>query len=1175
MPPASEGGNDGDMEGQQQRQQQQRQGVQQQQQKPPASEGGDDGGIEQKRQAPGHKEGVGLGPNGYLLGPSGEELQRRLRKGDNELRRGMVQSILSGSERNRLRKWTALEVVEDSGGGRWVATNLGRTFVSEGTVHNLFAAVPAQGLGLGTVLNVGGGAYMVNGHGDRFPLVRVGKQLRFEAMVVDPAGNSRVVEFVHDTGAAANIIRPDDAATWTDRGNGVVYMGGFVGGEHKLLGGADLKCFLRAAEVVQLVGDTGSRDGLTMVDVLEQVALEEQCSGVDDSSSSVLASGPDTKDSQVSLDGDEELEALLQDMDPDMRRRVLERLASAKSLVAKLAPDTRINVDAKNITPQLSRQMGVIRRMKEMEKAAEIYPHLSVEGLNKIVRDGSLPGGIEYHQAAKVQDEATLIGRGTKTKASRKRDASRAPDAGIGHRAPFFVTLGDLVDLTKETRGNRFGYKFILTLMCKEYGVAKVYPITGKDDVRRVWRQFQQWLRLVTPYVVAKLGVPPAVTIFAHDRGPEFVTTNGRQRSAMDEELFRDGIARWTPSAGDSNKCGKIEVFNRILVGAINVALRRGGARNIYAYDAATHFEAHFNMSPTSANKVGAGEAPFKTIGIPLHNNKLVRFFCPAWLTPTKHHSVETGKPIAQQHLGMRKVRCFIIGYGSGMTEGSDSDGYKVVRGDGQVYSSFHVTPTPNMEVSKSFLTGLRHDPLKEGILVKRIFDIDGTEQLMQRGDELEQGEQQQQQEQDKQQGSLAGDGSEEKQGQRASGAGDDQAQQREQQQKMTAGTGVTGQMRFEMNEHGGEKQRARNDAMTIDDAKEAIRLGRRNNRRFVWKSVEDAGKWGKSGDRYKIYSERVHTFDAYDDLLARKGMLSGDLRNDLVKGHVHFEPTGPETDEADMVDEYELDEDHVFIALEHEQQGGEHSESALHVQMDDHLQLGAKDNYFENMKSRFFEQIVIEARENLGLEEVPVWLALGVFHHAQIWVDGRKQPASIKEAMQLPEWPEWREAIRKEVLGLIEMGVWAEVPRSSVPQDVKILPGKLILEIKTEDGKFKKCKARYVSRGDLSTRGEHYWETASHQVRAKSFRMFFATAVADFAKDRERCFVPRSLDIRQAYIKRKRGSDEPEVFMELPAWTDGLGNNKSSSRQGRSMPGDASSVNCSSLWIRLARWPQ
>ena len=104
-----------------------------------------------------------------------------------------------------------------------------------------------------------------------------------------------------------------------------------------------------------------------------------------------------------------------------------------------------------------------------------------------------------------------------------------------------------------------------------------------------------------------------------------------------------------------------------------------------------------------------------------------------------------------------------------------------------------------------------------------------------------------------------------------------------------------------------------------------------------------------------------------------------------------------------------------------------------------------------------------------------------------------------------------------------------------------------MILEIKTEDGKFQKCKARYVSRGDLATRGEHFWETSSHQVRAKSFRMFFATAVTAYAKGKKRCFVPRSLDIKQAYIKRMRGVEEPELYMELPEYTDGICRDKSS----------------------------
>jgi|AntAceMinimDraft_5_1070358.scaffolds.fasta_scaffold389230_1 hypothetical protein len=75
----------------------------------------------------------------------------------------------------------------------------------------------------------------------RLPLGRFGKQLRFEAMVVNLAGRRRVVELLHDTGAVSNIIRPGGAIMWADRGNGAVYMDGFVGGEHIFFGETDLK----------------------------------------------------------------------------------------------------------------------------------------------------------------------------------------------------------------------------------------------------------------------------------------------------------------------------------------------------------------------------------------------------------------------------------------------------------------------------------------------------------------------------------------------------------------------------------------------------------------------------------------------------------------------------------------------------------------------------------------------------------------------------------------------------------------------------------------------------------------------------------------------------------------------------------------------------------------------
>ena len=261
---------------------------------------------------------------------------------------------------------------------------------------------------------------------------------------------------------------------------------------------------------------------------------------------------------------------------------------------------------------------------------------------------------------------------------------------------------------------------------------------------------------------------------------------------------------------------------------------------------------------------------------------------------------------------------------------------------------------------------------------------------------------------------------------------------------------------------------------------------------------------------------------------------------NDLIKGHVKFIGAGSKNLDIEH-SVLEMDEDHIHLT----ECPSEEVTNGIELSVSDNMQGVDSVNH---LKTQFFDQIVPEAQHNLEVdEEVPVWLALAAFHHAEIWVDGRKQPSTIKEAMRLPEWEEWRETIRKEILGLIEIGVWAEIPREAVPKGVKVLPGKMILEIKTEDGKFKKCKACYVSRGDLSSRGEHYWETSSHQVRAKSLRIFYATSAVDYARTKQKSYVPRNLDIRQAYIKRKRKDGEPEVYMELPEWTDNIGHNKSS----------------------------
>ena len=79
------------------------------------------------------------------------------------------------------------------------------------------------------------------------------------------------------------------------------------------------------------------------------------------------------------------------------------------------------------------------------------------------------------------------------------------------------------------------------------------------------------------------------------------------------------------------------------------------------------------------------------------------------------------------------------------------------------------------------------------------------------------------------------------------------------------------------------------------------------------------------------------------------------------------------------------------------------------------------------------------QVSQELG-RHVKTWEAFAIFHRAEVWVHGMKKTYSVKEAMRIKEWPLWKDAIRKEILSLIANGVFAEVPKTTVPSHAKMM---------------------------------------------------------------------------------------------------------------------------------------
>jgi hypothetical protein len=1041
--------------------------------------------------------------------------------------------------------------------GDWHPVNIGRTYVSDNTVYNLFGAVCARRKGLGTHLPIGGGAcYLFDGSGRRYYMKEEHHQLRFKARLYSSDGNYKEIELIHDTGAAATILKSGDAQLWEEQGTGVVKMGGFTGNAENLTGGNEL-CLMLRAEVGPFREE--EEEEMNRSVMMCEIAKEEEAEKKELLMVSTRSKQPKKEQEEKSGKVKEkerqedkatkeelkkeceeedkrrevEIELILKKMTDAERESVLRQVKSASSL--KESIEERQNNLKVNGSDQLSKEIGVLKRIDKMKECFRKYPHLSSKKMNRMVKEGDLKGGIEVNEEAREKEEASYIAKGTKVGVHRKKKEERE-DPGKGFRAPFFMVEMDLIDLTNETKGNKWGYNWLMVIICKEYGTLKIYPLRGKNDVRTRWRQFKQWMKVITPYCVARLGVEPKVMIAGSDRGTEFITTHGMQKGELDQELYDENIFRYTPTAGDSNKLGKVERANRNIITNVNSMLRLGGARNDMAYYAAAMFEYHYNTTPTDANGVGNGEAPYKTLGIPYDLSRHVRFFCPAFLKTTKGSDSETGKSVNQTKLVERSKKCFIVGYGGSFSQGADHDGYTVVvppSKEGEevkIYSSNDVVPAEHLEVSRSLLRGVTDDALGEGRLVRKMFDIEGVERIEQTNAFK------------KKKSTIA----------------QEVESTAKQSKRMTAGTGVTGQMRYEMEDRGNKANK--NDLMSDSEAKRRLSKARSRNMLLKFKRPGEAKKGGDSRKRYDVYWKTT-TFQEYDALIKEDDARKNDLTNDLKKGHLKLEDNPEQNVEEFSYFSDEEEEGVVSTVGSVPEQEEEAAVKRVGLMVglcnDASLTIGLCNEVEETSEidkekkgarvKELSEAIFLAAEKELEMEAVPLWMALAVYYRAAVWVDGRKQPYTIKEAMMLPEWKEWREAVIKEITGLLAMGVWQEVLRKDLKEGTKVLPGRMILEIKSKDGKFEKCKGRYVSRGDLSNRGEHYFESSSHQVRAKSMKIFYALAATQYGEERRECRLPRNLDISQAYLSRVRSEDEAEIYMELPEETFGLCHDKKS----------------------------
>lgn len=134
--------------------------------------------------------------------------------------------------------------------------------------------------------------------------------------------------------------------------------------------------------------------------------------------------------------------------------------------------------------------------------------------------------------------------------------------------------------------------------------------------------------------------------------------------------------------------------------------------------------------------------------------------------------------------------------------------------------------------------------------------------------------------------------------------------------------------------------------------------------------------------------------------------------------------------------------------------------------------------------------------------------------------------PRGYRQAMESPESQYWKEAVDRELKGLIENKTWDVVPMSSVPPGANIMRCHMVFTVKRlSDGSIEKFKCRLVADGNTQRYGVDFNRIFSTVAKLSTLRLLLAIAAA-------RGYRLTSIDVRQAYLHAELRED---LYMQMP----------------------------------------
>ena len=134
--------------------------------------------------------------------------------------------------------------------------------------------------------------------------------------------------------------------------------------------------------------------------------------------------------------------------------------------------------------------------------------------------------------------------------------------------------------------------------------------------------------------------------------------------------------------------------------------------------------------------------------------------------------------------------------------------------------------------------------------------------------------------------------------------------------------------------------------------------------------------------------------------------------------------------------------------------------------------------------------------------------------------------PRGYRQAIQSKHASYWKDAIAKELNGLIQNQTWVVMRHDDLPKDANLMSCHMVFTVKrNSDGSIEKFKCRLVANGNTQRHGVDFDRIFSTVVKVSTIRLVLAVAAA-------RDYNLTSIDVKQAYLQAELNED---LYMTMP----------------------------------------